>query len=245
MKDIEKKLNSLVADSNNVSSAVLCDVKARISSDPLPEQEVKQAASRTNFRRTLRATVSACAVIVLCIISVFIAIPLSMRASSPQTDGDSAQDCPSLSEFNEKLIEMPVTDYSKENGLTLLSLNDDCEFYLLTADGMPDIYKSVYERKNDTITIIQTTAYMHVSDLEDEIFISYFRTAHACDSSGNLSIIFNIYENSDSFIAVGSFGDNTVYVKLNFYHDDSTSEEDKNIDLMTDILDNLSKNYDY
>lgn len=250
MKEIERKLNSAVRGTGNVSPLILDNVKSRIQAEPIPEQEVKKAKNKLTFRRAFGATVSSFAVVVLCVVSIIITIALNVKAYSPAPDygGDSGAAMPSLDDFEQTVIEEPFADYCERKGLSLLKINGDCDFYLLTADEKPDVYKSVYAKDGMTVTIIQSTAQVFLSDIENAIRDSVLRLFYNCDLSGDLILNFAIYENETQFISVAYYEDGSVVFATIDYpvgSDDGAGSVDKNILDMRGVIDDISANYDY
>lgn len=260
MKDIEKKLKACVINSDNTSPIILKNVKARIQSEPIPEQEVKKTKNKLTFRRAFGATVSSFAVVVLCVISILITIALNIKAYAPAPDNgndsypddsdDLFPDLPtdkeiSLSDYFKTPTEGSAYDYATENGIKLLYLNIDCDFYLLTAPDAPDAYLSVYSDRDITITVIQTFEPILFSDIFEELKQSQNKTIYEYTLTDSPAQEFVIYEFRDKFIGVSFIEDaEAVYVNVE-YHGDDVSDDKKDIKDIENVIDEMSDNYAY
>lgn len=254
MKDIERKLNAAVRGTNNVSPLILENVMSRIQAEPIPEQEVKKAKNKLPFRRAFGATVSSFAVVVLCVVSILITIALNVKSYSPAPDnsndpthGDSDAAMPSLEDFEQTEIKESFADYCEKNDLSLLKIHGDCDFYLLSADDMPDVYKSVYEKDGLTVTIIQSTARVFLSDIQNAISDSVLRLFYNCDLLSDLTLKFAIYENKTQLISVAYYDDGSVvFVTIDYpVGSEDSGNVDKYLPDMEDVIDDISANYDY
>ena len=171
------------------------------------------------------------------------------NAKPPNMDGgDSDAKNPSLSDYKQTAIDEPFDDYCERNGLSLLKISGDCEFYLLTARGEPDVYKSVYAIDDKKVTIIQSTDQVFLSDIEDAIHNSTLRLYYDCRLAEELTLNFAIYENDSQFLSLAYHDDGrVVFVTIDYPvgGDDGVESGGKDVDDMRSVLDDIRKNYDH
>lgn len=251
MKDIEKKLNAAVRGTGNVSPLLFDSIKERVAAEPLKAEEVKAAKVKRGVKRTFGFALSACATFVVCMFCFYAMLIFFAPANSappPGMDGDPGATLPSLSDFEQTVIQEPFDDYCERNGLSLLKINGKCDFCLLTADGKPDVYKSVYAKDDMTVTIIQSVGQVFLSDIENAITSSVLRLNYNCDLGADLTLNFMIYENDTQFISIAYYDDGSVvFVTIDypFGGDDSVGSESKDILDMKGVIDDICASYDY
>lgn len=241
MKEIEKRLNSAVQSSNMVSPLLLNKIKARTISEPVEEKERVSARKKKTFRFTLKATVSACAVFVLCILTVFIAIPLNMKAgsqdpgsdSSPPPDSYYAVSLELLDEINLPVQNVP--EFSKMSGLTLAYLDGVTSFKGLYLHNQVSAYKSVYEYNGYTVNVIQSVSMISIIDYDLQMYgNNYFKT-YFCKVTQDYTAEFKVHKTADGFIAKAVMPDgNHIYLLT-----DGDSET------LNDIVKEIESNFRY
>lgn len=251
MKDIEKKLISAVQNTGNVSPLLLDNIKERVAVEPLEAEKIKAAKVNRGVKFSFNFIMSACATFVVCMFCFYALLIFFApeNAKPPNMDGgDSDAKNPSLSDYKQTAIDEPFDDYCERNGLSLLKISGDCEFYLLTARGEPDVYKSVYAIDNKKVTIIQSTDQVFLSDIEDAIHNSTLRLYYDCRFAEELTLNFAIYENDSQFLSLAYHDDGRViFVTIDYPvgGDDDLGSGGKDIDDMRSVLDDIRKNYDH
>ena len=251
MKDIEKKLISAVQNTGNVSPLLLDNIKERVAAEPLEAEKIKAAKVKRGVKFSFSFIMSACATFVVCMFCFYAVLIFFMPtdAMPPNTDGgDSDAKNPSLSDYKQTVIDEPFDDYCERNGLSLLKISGDCEFYLLTARGEPDVYKSVYAIDDKKVMIIQSTDQVFLSDIDDAIRNSTLRLYYDCRLAEELALNFAIYENNSQFLSLAYHDDGrVVFVTIDYPvgGDDGVESGGKDIDDMRSVLDDIRKNYDH
>lgn len=251
MKDIEKKLISAVQNTGNVSPLLLDNIKERVAAEPLEAEKIKAAKVKRGVKFSFNFIMSACATFVVCMFCFYAVLIFFMPADAmpPNMDGgDSDAKNPSLSDYKQTAIDEPFDDYCERNGLSLLKISGDCEFYLLTARGEPDVYKSIYAIDNKKVTIIQSTDQVFLSDIEDAIHNSTLRLYYDCRLAEELTLNFAIYENDSQFLSLAYHDDGrVVFVTIDYPVgvDDGVGSGGKDIDDIRSVLDDIRKNYDH
>lgn len=251
MKDIEKKLISAVQNTGNVSPLLLYNIKERVAAEPLEAEKIKASKVKRGVKFSFNFIMSACATFVVCMFCFYALLIFFApeNAKPPNMDGgDSDAKNPSLSDYKQTAIDEPFDDYCERNGLSLLKISGDCEFYLLTARGEPNVYKSVYAIDNKKVTIIQSTDQVFLSDIEDAIHNSTLRLYYDCRLAEELTLNFAIYENDSQFLSLAYHDDGrVVFVTIDYPvgGDDGVGSGGKDIDDMRSVLDDIRKNYDH
>lgn len=248
MKDIEKKLISAVQNTGNVSPLLLDNIKERVAAEPLEAEKIKAAKVKRGVKFSFNFIMSACATFVVCMFCFYAVLIFFMPADAmpPNTDDDSSTNTPSLSDYKQTVIDEPFDDYCERNGLSLLKISGDCEFYLLTARGEPDVYKSVYAIDDKKVTIIQSTDQVFLSDIDDAIHNSTLRLYYDCRLAEELALNFAIYENDSQFLSLAYHDDGrVVFVTIDYTvgGDYDMGSGGKDIDDMRSVLDDIRKNY--
>lgn len=240
MKAIEKKLASLASEGNLVSPLLLDKIKERTAEDPIEKTESARLRKRRNVMVSIKAAASACAVFAICFVSVFLILPLFMRATSPPRDESPGS---SSGQFESTPINRPVVEYSAENGLRLLTLDGECAFYMLTSDGADPVYRSEYERDGYTLVLTQSTSYVYIYELEYEVSNSPRLGIYDCALDENENLRFEIFETDYGIIARAFFRDeSTVFLQLFDSGADSDLDENTSVE---NALKEIEENYDY
>lgn len=245
MNKVEKKLTAAVMNGNTVSPLLLDKIKERVAARPVEDRLVKKAKTKRTLKFMLKASLSSVAVFVVCIVTALV-IPLFMpaQASPPNTDADghvpgdgggqgfyvSVNDLTTIKTEIES-----VEDYSKENSLTLLWTDGECEFYKLLYNGKTVGYKTVYNFDAGKVTFIQSTGNIVLEECEHLLNKGDLYATLTSDAGNDFTLNFLVYRVEDGFAATSVLANgDCVYVTINC--------EDYNT--AKDVLTQAAENYD-
>lgn len=219
MKPIEKKLNIVVQNGNNVSPRLLDAIKERISENPLTKEECKPASVRRNTRFALKTVLSACSVFIVCFFTFFLCLPLFMRANAPSPDGNYPY--PSgvfsyeefeISKLSDDLAQIDAKRYEYE----LLFIDGTCKMSEMTIEGSTTGHISEYEKNGINIIITQMEEGVYIEEYERFIgsFEGYPEISFIYKNENDYRLTVNVYLDDDGNLLLSTeFRAKIIYIQ--------------------------------
>lgn len=226
MKPIEKKLNIVVQNGNNVNPRLLDMLKERIAENPLSNEECKAASVRRNTRFALKTVLSACSVFIVCFFAVFLCMPLFMRANSPPPDnypypsGVFGYEEFEISKLSDDLAQIDAKRYEYE----LLFIDGTCKMSEMTIEGSTTGHISEYEKDGINVIITQMKEGVYIEEYERFIgsFEGFPAISFIYKNENGYRLTVNVYRDDDGKLLLSTeFRAQIVYIQA----DGATTEQ--------------------